>query len=99
MHTLVQEGVTPLTAPQMEVILRAVDVFLDEARFEGPIRFDEMTGVMIDDDDYWSIAIGRQPTQLEFMSACCLLEEQGRLRFDFIEGLMHVASIPCGHNE
>ena len=99
MHTLVQEGITPLSEDQMAAVVRAVDVFLDEARFEGPIRFDQMTGVMIDDDDYWPTAIGRQPTQLEFMSACCILEEQGRLRFDFIGGLMHVASIPCGHNE
>jgi hypothetical protein len=99
MHTLVQDGITPLTAAQMELVLRAVDVFLDEARFEGPIRFDQMAEVMIDDDDYWPRAIGRQPTQLEIMSACCLLEGQGRLRFDFIEGLMHVASVPCDSRE
>ncbi len=95
MYTLVQDGITPLTTDQMEHVLQAVDVFLDEARLEGPVRFDKMTEVMIDDDDYWPQVIGRQPTQLEIMSACCLLEGAGRLSFDFIEGLMHVASIPC----
>jgi hypothetical protein len=99
MHTLVQDGITPLTVDQMEVILRAVDVFLDEARFEGPVRFDQMAVVMLEDDDFWPRTIGRQPTQLELMSACCILETLGRLRFDIIEGLMHVATIPCGRGE
>ena len=97
MHTLVQDGITPLTADQMECILRAVDVFfMFGIRAEEPIRFDRLVEIMREAD---GAAVGRQPTQLEIMSACCLLEGQGRLRFDFIEGLMHVATVPCGRNE
>ena len=93
MHTLVQDGITPLTAAQMEVILRAVDVFLMfGVRGEGPMRFDRLVEIMREAD---GAAAGRQPTQLEIMAACCTLEGQGRLRFDFIEGLMHVATVPC----
>ena len=93
MYTLVQDGITPLTAAQMECILRAVDVFLMfGVRGGGYLRFDRLVEIMRDAD---GAAVGRQPTQLEIMSACCLLEGQGRLRFDFIEGLMHVASNPC----
>ena len=100
MHTLVQDGITPLTEAQMECILRAVDVFLMfGVRGEGPMRFDRLVEVMRGEDDHWSAVVGRQPTQLEIMSACCLLEGQDRLRFDFIEGLMHVATVPCGRSE
>lgn len=90
MHTLVQDGITPLTETQMAAVVRTVDVFLMfGVRGEGPIRFDRLVEIMRGEDDHWSAA-GRQPTQLELMAACCTLEARGNLRFDFIEGLMHV---------
>ena len=93
MHTLVQDGITPLTDDQMAAVVRTVDVFLMfGVRGEGPMRFDHLVEIMREAD---GAAVGRQPTQLEIMAACCTLEGQGRLRFDFIEGLMHVATVPC----
>ena len=100
MYTLVQDGITPLTEEQMAAVVRTVDVFLMfGVRGEGPMRFDRLVEVMRGEDDHWSTAAGRQPTQLELMAACCTLETRGGLRFDFIEGLMHVASVPCGSRE
>ncbi len=97
MYTLVQDGITPLTEDQMAAVVRSVDVFLMfGVRGGGYLRFDRLVEVMREAD---GAAVGRQPTQLEIMSACCLLEGQGRLRFDFIAGLMHVATVPCGRNE
>lgn len=88
MHTLVQDGITPLTEAQMDVVVRSVDVFLRlGSRGEGPIRFDRLTEIM---REAVTPAVGRQPTQLEIMAACCTLESRGNLRFDFIDGLMHV---------
>jgi len=96
MHTLIQDGITPLTDDQMAAVVRTVDVFLMfGVRGEGPIRFDRLVEIMRAEDDHWSAAVGRQPTQLELMAACCTLETRGSLRFDFIKGLMHVASVPC----
>jgi len=100
MHTLVQDGITQLTDDQMAAVVRTVDVFLMfGVRGEGPMRFDRLVEIMRAEDDHWSAAVGRQPTQLEIMSACCLLESAGRVRFDFIAGLMHVATVPCGRSE
>jgi hypothetical protein len=97
MYTLVQDGITPLTEDQMAAVVRSVDVFLMfGVRGGGYLRFDRLVEIMREAD---GAAVGRQPTQLEIMSACCLLEGQGRLRFDFIAGLMHVATVPCGRNE
>jgi len=91
MHTLIQDGITPLTDDQMAAVVRTVDVFLMfGVRGEGPIRFDRLVEIMRGEDDHWSAAVGRQPTQLELMAACCTLETRGSLRFDFINGLMHV---------
>ena len=97
MHTLVQDGITPLTEDQMAAVVRSVDVFLMfGVRGGGYLRFDRLVEIMREAD---GAAMGRQPTGLEIMSACCLLEGQGRLRFDFIAGLMHVASVPCDSRE
>lgn len=88
MFTLVQDGITPLTETQMDAVVRAVDVFLMfGSHGEGPIRFDRLVEIMREAAD----AGRRQPTQLELMAACCTLETRGNLRFDFIEGLLHVA--------
>ena len=91
MYTLVQDGITPLTEEQMDAVVRTVDVFLMFGVPEiAPMRFDRLVEAMRAEDDHWSAAVGRQPTQLELMAACCTLETRGNLRFDFIEGLMHV---------
>ena len=88
MHTLVQDGITPLTETQMDAVVRSVDVFLMfGARGEGPIRFDRLAEIL---REAVELGAGRQPTQLEIMAACCTLETRGNLRFDFIDGLMHV---------
>ena len=93
MYTLVQDGITPLTAEQMAAVVRSVDVFLMfGVRGGGYLRFDRLVEIMREAD---GAAVGRQPTGLEIMAACCTLESQGRLRFDFIDGLMHVATVPC----
>lgn len=95
MHTLVQDGIAPLTETQMAAVVRSVDVFLmSGARGKGPIRFDRLSEIMRVEDEHWSAAVGRQPTQLEIMAACCTLETRGNLRFDFIGGLLHISS-PC----
>lgn len=99
MHTLVQDGITPLTAPQMEAVVITIFTFLQEALGEGPIRLDHLVEEMRAPYNDWSPDVGRPPTQLEITSACCLLETRGVLRFDFIEGLMHVASVPCAARE
>ena len=95
MQPVVQVGVTPLNEIQMLAVVSTVDTFLEEFRSEGPIRFEVLVDAMRDPDTDWSLDVGRLPTQLEIMSACCLLETRKRLRFDFIGGLMHVVSIPC----
>jgi hypothetical protein len=71
----------------MDAVVRWVDVFLMfGSHGEGPIRFDRLVEIMRESGS-WT---GRQPTQLEIMAACCTLETRGKLRFDFIDGLMHV---------
>ena len=92
MHTLVQDGITPLTETQMDAVVRSVEVFLmSGARGKGPIRFDLLAEIM---REAVELGAGRQPTQLEIMAACCTLETRGNLRFDFIGGLLHISS-PC----
>lgn len=90
MYTLVQDGITPLTAAQMHAVEVTIFTFLQEALSGGPIRFDHLTEEMRADYNDWSPDVGRQPTQLEIMAACCSLENQGTLRLNLIDGLMHV---------
>jgi hypothetical protein len=91
MHTLVQDGIKPLTEIQMLAVVSTIDVTLEELRNEGPIKFSDLVGIMHDPETDWTPDVGRPPTGLEVMSACCLLETRGLLGFDFIDGLMHVA--------
>jgi hypothetical protein len=98
MHTLVQDGITPLTEVEMQRLVDVVDGFLsvgDQVRFEA-LTEDVITHAL---RPGWLSICSRVPTRLEIMAACCTLESQGHLRFDFIEGLMHVASVPCGRSE
>ena len=90
MYTLVQEGITPLTEDQMLAVVATVEAFMDEVRCEGPIRFDHLVEEMRADYNDWSEDVGRAPTGLEIMAACCALEKQGSLRLNLINGLMHV---------
>ena len=98
MYTLVQDGITPLTEVEMQRLADGVEGFLS---VEGQVRFDALTDDVITHAHRpgWLSICSRVPTQLEIMAACCTLEGQGRLRFDFIEGLMHVATVPCGRSE
>ena len=98
MQTLVQDGFTPLTEVEMQRLADGVEGFLS---VEGQVRFEALADDVITHAlrPGWLSICSRVPTRLEIMSACCLLEGQGRLRFDFIEGLMHVASVPCDSRE
>jgi hypothetical protein len=91
MHTLVQDGIEPLTEIQMLAVVSTVDVTLEELSSEGPTKFGDLVGIMHDPETDWTPDVGRPPTGLEVMSACCLLEARGLLSFQFIDGLMHVA--------
>ena len=94
MHTLVQDGFKPLTEAGMQAVVDAVEGLLgvgDQVRFEA-LAEDVITHAL---RPGWLSICSRVPTRLEIMAACCTLEGQGRLRFDFIEGLMHVATVPC----
>jgi len=95
MYTLVQDGVDPLTAEQMQAVEVTIFTFLQEALGEGPIRFDHLVEEMRAPYNDWSDDVGRQPTGLEIMAACCTLASRSLLRFDFIEGLQHVMWVPC----
>lgn len=94
MYTLVQDGFKPLTEAGMQSVVDVVDGFLgagDQVRFES-LSDDVITHAL---RPGWLAVCSRVPTRLEIMAACCTLETQGRLRFDIIGGLMHVASVPC----
>ena len=98
MYTLVQEGFKPLTEVEMQRVVDTVDGFLgvgDQVRFEA-LADDVITHAL---RPGWLSICSRVPTRLEIMAACCTLESQGHIRFDFIEGLMHVASVPCAARE
>lgn len=90
MYTLVQEGITPLNEEQMLAVVATVDAFMDESRHEGALRFEHLVEAMQDPDTSWD-DLGRAPTGLEIMAACCALEKQHRLQLNLIGGLMHVA--------
>ena len=88
MFTLVQDGLTPLEMGHMWSLEATVEAFLAET--PQPVRFDEMTAELLSEDADWS-DLPRRPTTLEIMAACCAIERRRSLRFDVIEGLMHVA--------
>lgn len=91
MFTLVQDGLDPLAMGHMWSLEATVEAFLAET--PQVIRFDEMVAELLSEDADWS-DLPRRPTQLEIMAACCAIERRRSLRFDFIGGLLHVAS-PC----
>lgn len=91
MYTLVQDGITPLTAEQMHAVMAEIPAFMEAlVGPEVPIRFDHLVEVMRAPYNDWSDDLGRPPTGLEIMAACCTLENQGALRLNLVEGLMYV---------
>jgi len=98
MYTLVQEGFKPLAEAEMQRVVDVVDGLLG---VEGQVRFEALADDVITHAlrPGWLSICSRVPTRLEIMAACCALEAKGSLRFDFIEGLMHVASVPCDSRE
>ncbi len=91
MFTLVQDGLAPLEMGHMWCLESSVEAFLRET--PEVIRFDEMVAEFLSEDADWS-DLPRRPTTLEIMAACCAIERRGDLRFEFVGGLLHVAS-PC----
>ena len=98
MYTLVQEGFKPLAEVEMQ---RVVDVVDGHLGVEGQVRFEALADDVITHAlrPGWLSICSRVPTRLEIMAACCALEAKGSLRFEFIGGLMHVASVPCDSRE
>jgi len=88
--TLVQEGITPLTAAQMTDIAQTLEVFFQESTVDDPIRFDEVVDACRHSDAGWT-DFPRSPTTLEIMAACCNLESRGIIRTEFIDGILHFA--------
>jgi hypothetical protein len=82
----------------MQRLADGVEGFLS---VEGQVRFEALADDVITHAlrPGWLSICSRVPTRLEIMAACCALEAKGSLRFDFIEGLMHVASVPCDSRE
>ena len=91
MFTLVQDGLTPLAMGHMWSLEATVEAFLAET--PEVVRFDALAAELLSEDADWS-DLPRRPTTLEIMAACCALERRGDLRFEFVGGLLHVAS-PC----
>ena len=79
MYTLVQEGITPLTEDQMLAVVATVEAFMDEVRCEGPFRFDHLVEAMQVLERLFAEDLGRAPTGLEIMAACCADRKSTRL--------------------
>jgi len=88
--TLVQEGLTPLSADLMEDLARSIEVFFFESASEVLLEFSDLVEEMQDPTLDWS-EWPRMPTALEIMAACCAIERRKDLEFNFIEGLLHVS--------
>ena len=89
MYTLVQEGIRPLSEDQMLAVVATVESFMEDSRPDGALRFDLLVEAMQDPDTSWD-DLGRAPTGLEIMAACCALEKQGQLRINLLNGLMYI---------
>jgi len=83
--TLVQEGITPLTAAQMTDVVQTLEVFFQESTVDDPIRFDEVVDACRHSDAGWT-DFPRSPTTLEIN-----LESRGIIRTEFIDGILHFA--------
>ena len=93
--TLVQEGLTPLSADLMEDLARNIEFFFSEAWSEVAMEFSDIVEEMQDPTLDWT-EYTRMPTTLEIMAACCMLEKRGVIETLFIGGKLNfVASVPC----
>ena len=89
--TLVQEGLTPLSADLMEDLARSIEVFFFESASEVLLEFSDLVEEMQDPTLDWS-EWPRMPTALEIMAACCMLEKRGVIETVFIGGRLNFAA-------
>lgn len=95
MFTLVQEGLTPLSADHMEDLARCIEFFFFEDWSEVAMEFSDIVEEIQDPTLDWS-EYPRMPTALEIMAACCMLERRGVIQTLFIGGRLNfVAAVPC----
>lgn len=93
--TLVQEGLTPLSADHMEDLAGNIEFFFFEDWSEVAMEFSDIVEEIQDPTLDWS-EYPRMPTALEIMAACCSLENRGVIQTLFIGGRLNfVAASPC----
>lgn len=86
--TLVQEGLTPLSADLMEDLARCIEHFFFEDWSEVVMEFSDIVEEMQDPTLDWT-EYPRIPTALEIMAACCSLEKRGVIETLFIGGKLN----------
>ena len=84
-----QVGLAPLTVSEMEAVISTLDVFFQEARGEGPVRFIDIVETLRDDVGELDV------TDLEWMAGCCALERRGIIRAHLLGGVLHFNESPC----
>ena len=89
--TLVQEGLTPLSADLMEDLAGNIEFFFFEDWSEVLMEFSDIVEEMLDPTLDWS-EYPRMPTALEIMAACCALENRGSIQTVFVGGRLNFAS-------
>ena len=86
--TLVQEGLTPLSADHMEDLAGNIEFFFFEDWSEVAMEFSDIVEEIQDPTLDWS-EYPRMPTALEIMAACCMLEKRGVIQTLFIGGKLN----------
>lgn len=87
--TVTQAGLAPLTDSEMEAVISTLDVFFQEARAEGPVRFIDIVETLRADVGELDV------TALEWMAGCCALERRGTIRAHLLGGVLHFNESPC----
>lgn len=87
--TVIQKGITPLTDTEMSGVIDTLDVFFQETRGEGPIRFIDLVEALRGDVGELDV------TALEWMAGCCALERRGLIRAHLLGGVLHFNESPC----
>lgn len=85
--TLVQEGLTPLSADLMDDLARSIETFFFEGTSDVSL-FSDIVSEIQEPGARWS-DYPRAPTQLEVMAACCTLERRGVIQTEFIGGKLN----------
>ena len=88
--TLVQEGLTPLSADLMDDLVRSIEAFFFEGTSDA-LLFSDIASEIQEPGARWS-DYPRVPTQLELMAACCTLENRGAIQTVFVGGRLNFAS-------